>query len=301
MDKFCQDDFYKEIAKILKSNKLFTDNVNIVEYYENMKRQYNADEDEILENLKLKNIDVFYNFLKAKINAKEDLKHIGIDFPIYFGSLSENNNKIMIVAMDPKRDEGGNEIVSLNSMFSLHSKKEGRETKKQDYWKFIKPILKNNFVYLTDVYKLYYLTSKLNKKRERKPLLSNEDDKYTTKTIHSEILIEEILLVKPKLIIAYGNKAREECAKILGIELKNKITTDYVRDGYKTSIESSDKSKVVETKFIAIPHPSKRTWQVAWDCFLCKNKLDEELSKEESNTRARVNATVKIIQELMDK
>jgi uracil-DNA glycosylase len=296
MNNFCQGDLYNKIAKILE-NHLFNKNVNVNSLYDNMTEHFQNDfpPNNLLKSLSINDLNNFNEFL----SIKEDLRNLGIDLPVYFGSHKESENKIMIVAMDPKRRGQDTKEITLNSVFSLHSKKYGRETKKQDYWKFIKPILKNNFVYLTDIYKLYYLTSKINKKGVKQPLTSNKDKKYTEITTHSDILKDEIFLIKPKLIVAYGGKAREACANILDIKLKNKITTDYVRDGYETIVKSFDNSKVFTTKFIAVPHPSKSNRQVAWDCFLCKNKLDEELSKIKGNEK--VNGTVKIIQEMLEK
>ena len=57
----------------------------------------------------------------------------------------------MIIAMDPKRNGQNNNQITLNSVFSIHSKRHGRETNKNDYWNFIEPLTKNNFVYITDV------------------------------------------------------------------------------------------------------------------------------------------------------
>jgi uracil-DNA glycosylase len=129
----------------------------------------------------------------------------------------------MIVAMDPKRNSGEKNKISLNSVFSLHDSENGRDTKINDYWKFIQPLTENNFVYVTDAYKVYYEKTEGGKK-----IISNKDHNFKGKKtdsllIHRKILQQEISLVKPKKIIAIGNEAIAAVKLILDVQSDQSI------------------------------------------------------------------------------
>jgi uracil-DNA glycosylase len=159
----------------------------------------------------------FHKFLETK---EEQPFNIGIDLPIYFGDPS-SNHKIMIVAMDPKRTGQEPGVYSLGSVFSLHTN-EGRSTKKNDYWKFIEPMISENFVYLTDIYKLYYESfSEVNGRKTH--VVSNKDKSFIRKDtvpfkINKQILDAEINIVQPTKIIALGKEAANALKLIKGIK-----------------------------------------------------------------------------------
>ena len=104
-------------------------------------------------------------------------------------------HKIMIVAMDPKRIGQEPGVYTLGSVFSLHTN-EGRSTNKNDYWKFIEPMISDNFVYLTDIYKLYYESfSEVNGRKTH--IVSNKDKSFIGKEtvpfkVNKQILDAEI-------------------------------------------------------------------------------------------------------------
>jgi hypothetical protein len=126
---FCDGRLYKDISNIL-TNNLFDKKLDIEGVYENFKKVYNKSSLNTNANsiIEIKDITSYKQLLANKSN----IENLGIDLPIYFGD-PNNTNRIMIVAMDPKRSGQYNDKISIGSVFALH-KKESRDTKKNDYW-----------------------------------------------------------------------------------------------------------------------------------------------------------------------
>jgi uracil-DNA glycosylase len=199
---------------------LFENQIDVSSYYTSMINHYENDLPfEIGNSLNIANLNL--NF-KTLLTKPKGFSNIGIDLPVFFDNALSINNRIMIIAMDPKRNGQNNNQITLNSVFSLHSKRNGRETNKNDYWNFIGPLTKNNFVYITDVYKLYYESSfeengKLHKK------LSNKDPefigKHTAAYNQNKLILEkEINFVKPNKIISLGNESAMALKSIMNIK-----------------------------------------------------------------------------------
>lgn len=152
--------------------------------------------------------------------GKDRLLNLGIDLPIWFGDPQDEKQRMMIVALDPKRNGQSDRRVTLNSVFSLHARS-GRETKRNDYWRFIKPFTESGFVYLTDLYKLYYETS-VERDGVMLPLLSNKDETFIGRgtvpyEMNKSILTAEIKAVAPTRVAAFGNEAATALRGIQGI------------------------------------------------------------------------------------
>ncbi len=136
----------------------------------------------------------------------------------------------MIIAMDPKRNRPPDDKITLNSVFSLHSKKHGRETNRNDYWNFIEPLLKNNFIYITDAYKFYYDTyDEVNGKINYYP--SNKDKSFTgigtrPYILNKSILEGEIAIIKPNKIITLGNQAASSVKLLKNIKETGNLTCE---------------------------------------------------------------------------
>ncbi|MFG6685271.1 uracil-DNA glycosylase family protein [Mariniflexile sp. HNIBRBA6329] len=125
---------------------------------------------------------------------------LGIDLPIWF-EWEKDKKKTMIIGRDPQRNHNTHELI-ISSPFGLANKK-GRESIKNKYWQFTEPLLENNRVYITDVYKLF-AKSLTDRKLIRK-------DKET----HYGILKQEIDVIKPDNIITIGKDAKIAISKIL--------------------------------------------------------------------------------------
>ncbi|MFN4853159.1 MAG: hypothetical protein ACK5JC_01920 [Bacteroidota bacterium] len=215
MSDFCKGNTYKKVAAIL-SNHLFGQLVNIESMYEKMIDDYNNPNPENLN---------FYTASKEDIIGYGDLlklkrlQNVGIDLPIYFGD-NTLSKRIMIVAMDAKRNGQNDDKITIGSVFSLNYKN-SRSTKSNDYWKFIEPLTKNSFVYLTDIFKIYYETTPLADGKQS-IVLSNKDKDYTGKEsiafkTNRAILEAEINLVKPDTIISLGNESAAALKMLSGI------------------------------------------------------------------------------------
>ena len=97
-------------------------------------------------------------------NIPDNAYMLGVDLPYWFGDFDKSSKKIMIVGIDPLRNKGAfkaanadvNKNVLISSPYALHSK-ELREGKLKTYWALIKKLQTNNFIYLTDVYKSFFL------------------------------------------------------------------------------------------------------------------------------------------------
>ncbi len=207
MTDFCQSGLYKKIAQVLNTHIHF-ENIDVFSFYQDMISAYDTPESNSLFS-KARNLSEIVNFHRFLETKEEKQFNIGIDLPIYFGN-PESNHKIMIVAMDPKRIGQEPGVYTLGSVFSLHTN-EGRSTNKNDYWKFIEPMISDNFVYLTDIYKLYYESfSEVNGRKTH--VVSNKDKSFIGKDtvpfkINKQILEAEIKIVQPTKIIALGKEA----------------------------------------------------------------------------------------------
>jgi hypothetical protein len=217
---FCQKGLYKNISNLL-STSLFSKNIEVDKLYELMIDSFNADLSNFLfsDLFPISDLGSFSTFLTNKSTRPFN---IGVDLPIYFGD-PISNSRIMIVAMDPKRLGQEPGVFSLGSVFSLHTN-EGRTTRKNDYWNFIEPMITDNLVYLTDVYKLYY-ESFIEVNNRQVHQVSNKDKAFIGKNtipfnINKEILEKEIELVKPTKIIALGKEAASALKQIQDLKIK---------------------------------------------------------------------------------
>lgn len=175
-------------------------------------------------NIKVSDLDDLYSNL---LTEKTVIKNIGIDLPLWFGDVNYKN-KTMVVALDPKRNDKSNHDqnkkqppeISVGSIFSLHTEN-GKNTGKNCYWEFISNLSKDKFVYITDIYKIYYET----KDHKGINIVSNKDKEFIEKSTeiyqkNKQILKKEISIIKPNQIITLGKEAKEGVIKILDISVK---------------------------------------------------------------------------------
>lgn len=227
-DNFCSGTLYRKVSQVL-NKKLLSSNIDIVALYHQM---INGCSDEKI----IRSSDFFISindvFGYGALLLNKELENLGIDLPIYFGD--ENSNKrVMIVAMDAKRNGQSHNKISIGSVFSL-DEKNARETNRNDYWNFIEPMTHNTFVYLTDIFKIYYETYSDNNGKKTK-LLSNKDKEYIDKKSHSyltnkSILELEIQLVKPDTIISLGHESAHALKMIQSIDTNDlEVTQNGIR------------------------------------------------------------------------
>ena len=196
-----------------------------------------------------------------------------IDLP-FWNSFTAGKETVMVIGMDPKRSSVSNKVpkdIILNTPYSLHCK-EGRETKKNQYWSILSRLLKDYNIYTTDLYKLYF--NQINPQNNSR-LPSNRITEYMSLPIHKTMLEEELAYVNPSAIICFGNASRNACASILGLKLNKQITKDNIMRGY--SLQGKDKM----IKFIAIPHPSGLTRPNNWTDFYFANEVSGTVTHNE--------------------
>ena len=209
--KICPPPLSNEVYSVLQQN-LFAQPLNVAEWYAHLRSGS-------VINTSLQ-IHHLHPELQALLNSKTDLKNCGIDLPVWFGDLN-SEQRLLIVALDPKRNQTVTEIT-LGSVFSLHTS-EGRSTRRNNYWNFIEPLTKQGFVYITDIFKIYYEARDSTK---GKTLLSNKDlthinPEAPSGKLYKSILEKEIALVRPTRIITLGNEAASVIKKIRNIRTSN--------------------------------------------------------------------------------
>ena len=256
----------KEILNLLLENIFNTDIDLLKTVYNTL--QNGADVDSPINVKKLKGI-----YQQFGIDSLCD--GFQIDLP-YWNSYEPNRKTIMIVAMDAKNnkqsvlDNFSIKKVVLSTPFYLHNSS-GRETKKNQYWEVISHLTAEYNVYSTDLYKLYF---RMKDSANNSSTESNKVVNYTNSNVHHEILKAEIAIINPSIIIAFGNAARSACANALGIKLENSVTKENIIKGY-------DLVEKVDTKFLAIPHPSGLTRPNHWLSFFKTNSITEVISHHE--------------------
>lgn len=176
--------------------------------------------------VELGSVDVQDVILDSFLLGKSRVWNLGMDLPIWFGDAQSEEQRMMIVAMDPKRNGQDDQRITLNSVFSLHTRA-GRETRRNDYWRFIEPFIKTGFVYLTDLYKLYYETSVM-RAGVTLPLVSNKDETFIGRgtvpyQMNKSILAAEIKAVAPTRVVAFGNEAAAALRGIQGLSSSGPI------------------------------------------------------------------------------
>ena len=134
----------------------------------------------------------------------------GIDLPIWYGKSDLNKGKkIMLLGIDPLRNAAtfrkftANEEseVIIGTPYAMHCA-EMRKGKTKRYSDFIKDISQNNFVYVTDIFKTYYMNETTNKRSYVEYVTDKEKLNSAI-----DLLKSEISIVKPDVIITLGGVA----------------------------------------------------------------------------------------------
>jgi hypothetical protein len=219
------------------------------------------------ETLKIKTEEIGANYRKFLI--QEGVKHRQFDLPYFFDNKKEKT--IMIIGMDPKSTNPDDEHVLLNTPYSLQTEA-GQKTNANDYGDIISSLSKEFNIYLTDIYKAYFLKG---------ILVSSENLEYITfknnngsfSNFHESILMKEIDEVKPQGILCWGRPSRNLTAKILKIKLKASISLDNNYPYFAAS-------PYEKLKLVATPHPSGLTRDKHWASFYEKNIPAKKYSKD---------------------
>ncbi|WP_312554610.1 uracil-DNA glycosylase family protein [Empedobacter brevis] len=128
----------------------------------------------------------------------------GIDLPYWFNHQNPEN-RIMIIGIDPLRSKKEfidikNDVI-IGTPYAVHSEK-FRKGRTKEYWNFISSLKEQNVVYLTDVFKLYFIDEE-KKTRSYNYLFEN----YRKENL--SILRKEIEILNPTIIITLGKLSFE--------------------------------------------------------------------------------------------
>lgn len=207
--------FFAELINIIDKEVLKNTDNKIQSIYEKWNSENLTDE-------KSKAVIIKKELLRNE-NQKipiDEVKLLGIDLPSWYGDYS-SKNKIMIIGIDPMRGskdfkdasaEETNDIL-IGTPYAYHIKKVRSGRKNKNYTQFIDSLINdNNFIYLTDVYKTFFVHTDVEKKdirsykyygKEEKKLNNSNKKNIIRKSI-IKTLYEEIKLINPTIIITLG-------------------------------------------------------------------------------------------------
>lgn len=185
----------------------------------------------------------------------------GIDFPIWFNDLNNAKKKIIILGIDPLRNIATfnkekadiEKDVLIGTPYALHIKSM-REKETRHYFDLIKKISEENFVYLTDVYKTYYMGS-------------NNVRSYKDRVVenHLDLLAKEFEIIQPDIIITLGKIPYVTLTK----DHKRKLTDSII----ESKLEPFNKIPV-----IPMVHLSNSVRPNIYELFFCNNKIYHKVS-----------------------
>ena len=158
-------------------------------------------------------------FPKNKVNNiypwSDKTHHLGVDLPVWL-SRNGNKKKVLICAMDPLRSNRREGKVDIWTPFSVSTfMADSNQRVVKTYWPFISKLLTEVDVYLTDIFKVYYLRDLENGKTRK----SNKDKEFKRGDLlehHGNVIKAEVNLYKPDIIITLGEEALKNLNEIKG-------------------------------------------------------------------------------------
>ena len=222
------------IISLLESNLINPENG--LHHHYKLLEIYGANE------IDLKTGFVLKQFLNSEFNSLLEVQegqHLSIDLPVYLLNDTAKLN-IMICAMDPLSHHENTGKIGIWNPFSIIKKNENFRGSDSSNHAFFTPLKKNYNLYITDIYKLYFMH---NGKK------SNSISKYTKLKLHRTILKQEITIISPQYIITLGNTSKNA---LLGIFKETGSSL------IKSSIEGIEIYEVntMAFKIICLPHIS---------------------------------------------
>jgi hypothetical protein len=193
----------------------------LANYYSKIEKSYNSESNN--PSAGFVSVEKFSNvqFKQEKtLNNWKNTSLIGLDLPLLFTSDNPNAETVVIVGIDPLRKrkdfrdfKPGNVIIgtpyALHSTFYRESK--GRT---KSYSDFVKHVVSKGYnVYVTDIFKIWMNDSE---KTEKDRFYFGDEISES-----NEVLLQEIEIIQPKIIIAFGNLVEKHLTKIrLSDEIK---------------------------------------------------------------------------------
>jgi hypothetical protein len=195
-----KEPLYEKLKSIFIQSIIDINQSQLDKYYEYWLQSFNEE--------KSNKFVISRDLIHKKQQIPEEAILSGIDLPAWFGDFK--NKKIVVLGIDPLRsykvfEEAKADIkrdVILGTPYAFHEKL-SRDKDCKSYWTLVEGLVNsNNFVYCTDIFKTYYF-------KEREKMRSYNDPEYTKNFNHLEILKQELELVQPDIIIAFGQLAHQ--------------------------------------------------------------------------------------------
>jgi len=239
---FCSGEISKSVHEIISLNLLNLDIHDVSKMYETFKRSFlQFERDEIWKKLEI---------LNCQYKIPDSSFSLGIDLPNwFFDDINKNKPRLMLIAMDPKRNHNSN-MIQMGTPFSFDVVA-GRKTNRNKYWNLIEPLTNIYDVYITDVYKLYFEFTEENKKK-----LSNKCLDFRNLSIHDKIIRQEFDLIRPNQIIIMGKMAWSSFKSLV-----NKSEKLILKPKDSFELEFVLLNSDIEIKVSYIPHISNNNLQ----------------------------------------
>lgn len=194
-------DFYKSLISLLSNNVINLPKEEIYKLYNLWNTNF--------DNSKSDDTNCVYpkHLIQKEQNITDKSVLLGIDLPTWFGQKSSKGKKIIIVGIDPLRNNSTFKKANANletdviigTPYAFHHEKM-RLGKTRAYWEFVNGLSQDNFVYVTDIYKTFFYTDISKKQRSYSYYAT---DAYLREQVQ-KVLHEEIKLINPDLIITLG-------------------------------------------------------------------------------------------------
>ncbi len=190
--------------------------------------------------------EIFRKFLEKK-EVCQDRPRIQFDLSYFLPCKRQENPKtIIILGMDAKSNYKGKDVL-LSTPYNTH------DSSPKEYAVIIDKLNKHYNIYLTDLYKGYWVEDKngitKNEKSRVEDRPSNQNINYIKLEIHKEILEKEINILGENLVgvLAWGAAARNAILDVFSsIKERKSITNENITAPYELE----------KFKLIATVHPS---------------------------------------------
>jgi hypothetical protein len=193
-----QHPFFSHLIKIIKDNIIILKEQELSNYYHKWSNEFYQSQGYYL------NDKIQIGQISKSQNIPSDAELVGIDLPIFFGDYTKK--RVMILGIDPLRSVKDFNLaqaniysdVLLGTPYALHNIS-FREKRCSSYWNLVQILSQNNFVYVTDIFKSYFIVDNIRSynywyREENKHKIDN----------HAKLLLEEIKLINPDLIVSFG-------------------------------------------------------------------------------------------------
>jgi len=285
--------FYNHLEGINDSDKL--------KIYKTIKQYCNLDDEEIHAHYKRwkdhtpgtgnKNgycneafIDVIKITQQFKLIKPSNAYCHGIDFP-YWINWGEEKAKIMVIGINANRKlkdwkefkQNEQEQLLINSGWGAHN-----EFKfDKEYYNYFSSLSENSSFYFTDFQKLFFWWDCEAAKHNS---YAHESFVSAANMVHKQILLDEIKIIQPKIIIAFGNQVPE------ALNLSKKYFNESERKFEKFRVTKQElvRQNYEGIPFFHFPHVSKEARQHQIEVFYEKNNVPNDVRKSRGTAYAYI-------------